>query len=175
MNVIDPYNFKTKINDLWGKQWFLLTSGSFSEKNYNTMTVAWGFFGVMWNKPVAAVVVRPTRHTFDFIEKYDTFTLTAFDMSIEKNREALKLLGTKSGRDSDKIAETSLTIAKSDIIEAPTFKEAELSIECKKIYKNDFKPEDFLIPEIENSYPMKDYHTIYYGEIIQIKGVNKFC
>ena len=138
------------------------------------MTVAWGFFGVMWNKPVAAVVVRPTRHTFEFIEKYDTFTLTAFDMSNEKNRDALKLLGTKSGRDSDKIAETSLTIVKSDIIEAPTFKEAELSIECKKIYKDDFKPENFLIPEIEKSYPMKDYHIIYFGEITQIKGVDKF-
>jgi len=174
MNIINPNNFNPKINELWGKQWFLLTSGSFSEKNYNTMTVAWGFFGIMWNKPVAAVVVRPTRHTFEFIEKYDTFTLTAFDMSNMDYFNALKLLGTKSGRDSDKIAETCLTIAKSDLIEAPTFKEAELSIECKKIYKDDFKPENFLIPEIENSYPEKDYHTIYFGEINQIKGVDKF-
>ncbi len=67
------------------------------------MTVAWGYFGIMWNKPMAVVVVRPTRFTFEFMEKYDTFTLTAFDKKFKKD---LNLLGTKSGRDGDKIAET---------------------------------------------------------------------
>jgi len=61
----------------------------------------------MWNKPVAVVVFRPTRFTYEFMEQYDSFTLTAFDKKYKKH---LSLLGTKSGRDGDIIAETKFTI-----------------------------------------------------------------
>ena len=67
-----------KAHDLWENQWFLLTCGDFSEKRFNTMTVAWGSLGSMWNKPFAQVVVRPTRYTYEFMEEYNTFTLCAF-------------------------------------------------------------------------------------------------
>lgn len=169
MKTIQPKDFVVQINDLWAKKWFLLTSGNFDAKHYNTMTIAWGYFGIMWNKPVAVVVVRPTRHTYEFIEQYETFTLTAFDKKYKKD---LSLLGTKSGRDGDKIAETQLTIAPADAVDSPTFKEAELIVECKKIYWDDFNPENFLDPVIENSYPEKDYHRMYFGEILNIKGLD---
>jgi len=36
-----PVNkFVVQINDLWGSKWFLLTSGDFIKKHYNTMTIA---------------------------------------------------------------------------------------------------------------------------------------
>lgn len=171
MKNIKPNEFVTRVNDLWANKWFLLTSGNFSENHFNTMTVAWGYFGIMWNKPVAVVVVRPTRFTFEFMKQYETFTLSAFDKAYKKD---LSLLGTKSGRNCDKIAETNLTPAKSVIIEAPAFKEAELIIECKKIYWDDFKPENFLDTAIDNSYPKKDYHRMYFGEILNIKGLETY-
>ena len=34
------------------------------------MTVSWGSMGMIWNKPFIQVVVRPQRHTFEFMEKY---------------------------------------------------------------------------------------------------------
>jgi len=167
-----PVNkFIVQINDLWGSKWFLLTSGNFKKKHYNTMTVAWGYFGIMWNKPVAVVVVRPTRFTYEFMEQYDSFTLTAFDKKYKKD---LSLLGTKSGRDGDKIAETKLTIIKSEIVDSPSFKEAELIVECKKIYWDDFKPDHFLDPVIDKSYPQKDYHRMYFGEILKIRGLESY-
>lgn len=162
---IPIYDFVEKPFNIWQNDWFLLTSGSFDENEFNTMTVAWGSLGIMWNKPFAQVVVRPTRFTFEFTEKFDSFTLTQFD---KRYRPALKLLGTKSGRDSDKISEAGLTPCKSDIVEAPSFEEADLIFECKKIYFDDFKPENFLDPLIEKSYPIKDYHRIYFGEILKI-------
>jgi len=58
------------------------------------MTVAWGSLGTMWNLPFAQIVVRPTRHTFGFMERFDTFTLCAFP---EPRRKALQLLGSTSG------------------------------------------------------------------------------
>jgi len=168
-----PVNkFIVQINDLWGSKWFLLTSGDFKKKHYNTMTVAWGYFGIMWNKPVAVVVVRPTRFTYEYMEQYDTFTLTAFDKKYKKD---LSLLGTKSGRDGDKISETKLTTVKSEIVDSPSFKEAELIVECKKIYWDDFKPDHFLDPSIEKSYPLQDYHRMYFGEIQKIRGHNNYC
>jgi len=163
--------FKSNIFELWDKQWFLLTSGDFKSGRYNTMTVSWGYFGIMWNKPMAVVVVRPVRHTFEFIEKYDTFTLNAFP---EKYHNDLKLLGTKSGKDGDKIAETALSVCASQKIAAPSFNQAELIVECKKIYWDDYKPEHFLDTGIEKNYPRKDYHRIYYGEIKQIMGTEKY-
>jgi flavin reductase (DIM6/NTAB) family NADH-FMN oxidoreductase RutF len=171
MNLIKPNDFTVKINNLWKNKWFLLTSGNFEKNHFNTMTVAWGYFGVMWNKPMAVVVVRPGRFTFEFMEKYDTFTLAAFDKKYKKD---LNLLGTKSGRDGDKIAETKLTPMASSIVEAPAFKEAELLVECKKVYWDDFKPENFLDDSIHKNYPLKDYHRMYFGEVIEITGIENY-
>jgi len=158
-------DFNTNIFASWDKQWFLLTAGDFAKNDFNTMTVAWGSFGTMWNKPFAQVVVRPTRYTLSFMEKYDTFTLTAFDRTF---RNALQLLGSKSGRDGDKISESGLTPIASQRIAAPAFKEANLILECRKIYWQDFNPKHFIDRSIEKNYPRKDYHRIYFGEVLTI-------
>ncbi len=173
MKLFDiPVNdFDLRINDLWYNRWFLLTSGSWEKKDFNAMTVAWGYFGIMWNKPVAAVVVRPTRFTYEYIEKYDDFSLSAFGKDY---KEDLGYLGSHSGRDGDKIGETKLTPAASSVIGSPSFEEAELIVECRKIYRDDFKPENFLDPEIDKHYPEKDYHRMYFGEILKISGTQKY-
>lgn len=171
LDNIPTHALSVQVNDLWLNRWFLLTSGDWNSGHYNTMTVAWGFFGIMWNKPVAAVVVRPGRHTYEFIEKHDNYTLSAFPSEFQKD---LTLLGTKSGRDGDKISETKLTPVQSCSISSPAFKEAELIIECKKIYWDDFKPEHFMDKQIDKSYPLKDYHRIYFGEILNISGLKKY-
>jgi hypothetical protein len=61
--IIDPNEFVSNSTGLWSKQWLLLTSGDLGKNDYNTMTIAWGSIGVMWNKPFVQVVVRPTRYT----------------------------------------------------------------------------------------------------------------
>ena len=52
-----------------GQEWMLITAGE--ESAYNTMTASWGGVGIMWNMPVAAAVIRPTRHTYTFTERED--------------------------------------------------------------------------------------------------------
>jgi flavin reductase (DIM6/NTAB) family NADH-FMN oxidoreductase RutF len=170
-NKIAIDQFTARIHYIWSEKWFLLTSGNFQEANYNTMTVAWGSFGIMWNKPFVQVVVRPTRYTYNFLQDYESFTLCAFP---ERYRDALKLLGSKSGRDGDKIAETGLTPTSSKVVDAPCFEEAELIIECKKLYWDDIDPLNFLDKTIQNNYPKKDYHRIYFGEIYNIEGIDYY-
>lgn len=157
--------------DLWANQWLLLTAGDFEKNAFNTMTVGWGSLGVMWNKPFVQVVVRPTRYTYEYMEMEDTFTLCAFP---SKYKKALNLLGTKSGRDGDKIAESGLHPIRATKVSAPAFAEAELIIECRKIYWDDFKPDHFLDNRIHNNYPLKDYHRVYFGEIVAVQGEEKF-
>jgi flavin reductase (DIM6/NTAB) family NADH-FMN oxidoreductase RutF len=156
---------------LWEEQWLLLTAGDFHAGAYNTMTVAWGSLGAMWNRPFAQVVVRPTRHTREFMERYDAFTLAAFP---EQHRAAMNLLGTRSGRDGDKIAASGLTPIASTVVAAPGFAEAELIIECRKIYSQDLDPARFLDPAIDRNYPKKDYHRIYFGEIVAVTGTDNY-
>lgn len=172
MQEINPFQLVVKPCEDWEHGWYLLTAGDLSSGKFNAMTVAWGGMGIMWGRPYVQVVVRPQRYTFGFMNEYDTFTLTAFPKQYKK---ALGILGTKSGRDGDKIAESGITPVASKIVAAPTFAEAKLSIECKKIYWQDMDPANFLDPAIEEAYENGDYHRFYLGEMVHVMGTEEFC
>jgi len=159
------------INRIWKDEWFLLTAGDFAARSYNTMTVAWGGMGVMWSRPMAMVVVRPQRYTHEFMERCGDFTLCAF---AREHREALNLLGTVSGRGRDKIAESGLTPCASAVARSPCFAEAKLVVECRKIYRDAIDPAGFLDPTIERNYPTRDYHSLYFGEVLAIRGTPEY-
>ena len=167
-SAIDIESFSTRSHYIWAKHWLVLTAGDMLKNDFNAMTVAWGSFGTMWGKPLAMVVVRPSRHTWNYMEKYDSFTLCAFP---EGNRKSVQLFGSKSGRDCDKIAESGLTVLPSKSISSPGFDEAELIVECRKIYFDDINPAHFLSSDTEKNYPKKDYHRMYFGEIVAVSGV----
>jgi len=169
--LIPNNHFLVKSHYLWDKQWMLLTSGDFATGKFNTMTVGWGSIGTMWGRPFVQVVVRPTRYTYEFMEGYDTFTLSAFP---REYRKALQHLGTRSGRKEDKIDAAGLTPIASTEVKAPGFDEAELIIECRKIYWDDMNAGHFLDGRIEKNYPQKDYHRIYFGKILAIYGVDQY-
>ena len=171
--LIPSDDLLVKAHYLWAKHWLLLTSGDFGAGDYNTMAVAWGSLGTMWGKAFAQIVVRFSRYTFEFTERHDSFTLCAFPE--EEFRPAVELLGTLSGRDGDKIAESGLTPIASTHVPAPGFAEAELILECRKIYWDDMNPAHFLDPTIEKHYPRRDYHRIYFGEVVAIWGAAKYA
>jgi len=155
----------------WEKDWLLLAAGDLSTGDWNCMTVGWGAFGRMWARPMALIVVRPTRHTYGFMERLDTFTLSAFPETL---RPALDYCGSHSGRDGDKAKAAGITPEAARVVKAPAFAEAELVVECRKIYFDDLEPRQFLADWIEPNYPKKDYHRMYFGEILAISGVAKY-
>ena len=69
--IVDIKELTLKPFTVWENEWFLLTAGDYKENDFNTMTVAWGSIGSMWSKAFAQVVIRPSRHTLEFMEKYD--------------------------------------------------------------------------------------------------------
>ncbi len=156
LNIFDENIFK-----LIGEDWMLITSGNIN--SFNTMTASWGGMGILWNKPVSYIFIRPTRHTYGFIEKNNSYTLSFFS---EKYRKALTLCGTKSGRDINKAKEAGLTPEET---EGGTvyFKEARLVFACRKLYFHDIDPSHFLDGSIQKMYN-NDYHRMYVGEITGI-------
>ena len=146
-----------------GTDWMLVTAGD--ENSHNTMTASWGQFGFLWNKPVATVYVRPQRYTREFMEREEHFSLSFFAPG--ERRQALNLLGTKSGRDGDKISEASLHV---QMLEgAPAFEEAQLVVVCRKLYAQDMQTECFLDEAVvKTMYPRQDFHRMYVGEIIRV-------
>jgi len=158
-------------HDLFSRQWLLLTCGDYAKKEFNSMTIGWGAFGTLWQKPFIFVAVRHSRYTFEFMEKFDSFTLAGFPHEYHR---ALSLLGSRSGRDGDKITDSGLTPEPSKLIAAPSFKEAELLVECRKMYWNDLNPVHFLDESIYDIYQKRDFHRIYYGEILQVFATEKF-
>ncbi len=146
---------------LIGSDWMLVTAGT--PDAYNTMTASWGGMGVLWNKNVCFCFIRPSRYTFEFMERSGSYTLSFFD---ESYRKMLNFCGSRSGRDVNKATATGISP-----VSTPSgivyFAEARLVLECRKIYFQDMDPAMFLSPDIEKNYPQKDYHRMYIGEIVR--------
>ena len=173
---------------LWSTRWFLLAAGEYPDgaagqpghagraaaaghAGFNFMTVSWGGLGFLWAKPFAMVVVRPGRYTRGFIDHASTFTLSVLP---EADRGVLNYAGSHSGREGDKAKAAGLTPERSRLVTAPSFVEAELVLECRKSYFHDLDPARFLDRSIEAHYPDKDYHRVYFGEVLAASGTEEW-
>lgn len=152
---------------LIGKEWMLVTAGD--ESSYNTMTASWGGMGYIWERPSTFIFIRDTRYTYQFLQQHESFTLSFFN---EKYRNALRICGTMSGRNTDKVKEAGLTP-----LETPSglmsFEEARMIIECKKMfiqeldYANLAEPyKSKIMEEVYKNEPSK--HQMFISEIVNI-------
>jgi len=122
---IAPEEIEDNVFTLAGKVFPVITAGK--EKYYNSMTASGGGMGVLFRKPAAWCILRTDRYTLELIQKEQTYTMSYFP---DEYKKQVVFLGSKSGRDSDKMKEVELTC-----IQTPSgnisFKEARLIIECK--------------------------------------------
>lgn len=158
---VDPKEITENWFQAFSKETPLLTAGT--KEKFNTMTIGWGTVGYIWSKPIAEVLVRPSRYTYEFVEQEDYFTISFFGKDYRKE---MGLCGSKSGRDIDKVAETGFTpIVENNKI---AFEEARMVLVCKKIYQHNLDKNTF---RDENSsttfYADGDWHVVYYGEIVE--------
>lgn len=161
MKKIVNFNENAQKNiDQLSKGAFLTTK---LEEKVNSMTIAWGSIGFMWNKPIFMVMVRPQRYTYEIIEKSNEFTVT---IPYEDVKDAIGFLGSKSGRDMDKLSELKINTCKGEEIDTPVLDMKGMHFECKIVYKTEMTNEN-LDSDIDMSkYPIRDYHTLYFGEIV---------
>jgi flavin reductase (DIM6/NTAB) family NADH-FMN oxidoreductase RutF len=171
LKVIKPELIPDNPFTLIDKDWFLVTANMKDENGgarVNTMTASWGGLGVLWNRNVATIYLRPSRYTKEFVDSSETFSLSVLS---DKYRSKLNYLGSHSGRDEDKIAVSKLTVV--DREGTPYFKEARLVLICRKLFAQPFAPESFTDERImKSNYKDDDFHTMYIGEIMKVMKEN---
>lgn len=138
----------------------LLVTGDLGKAN--VMTIGWGLIGRLWEKLFFIVAVRPSRYTYDFIEETGEFTVNVPKSGMEN---IVEYCGTVSGRDHNKFTEKGLTITPGRKVKAPIISECIIHYECRTAYKTKVSSK---LPRniIEECYPKGDYHTVYFGEIL---------
>lgn len=128
----------------------------------NVMTIGWASIGFMWGRPMLSIMVRDSRHTFKLIEKTSEFTVSVPMIDMAKQ---LEFCGTKSGKTHDKLKECALELFPGEKTRTPIIHVPGIHFECKIAYKSAIDP-NLLTDSYKHLYPAKDYHTIYYGEIV---------
>ncbi|MBZ0312621.1 flavin reductase family protein [Clostridium butyricum] len=162
MKEIKHEDFQENAFEMIGKDWLLITAEK--DGKVNTMTASWGGVGVLWNKKVAYIFIRPQRYTKEFVDFSDRLSVCVLPNSYRKE---LAYLGNVSGKDEDKISNANLKVQKYE--DVPYFDEARLTLLCRKLYAQDLKEECFIEKDIiDKWYPEKDYHTMYVVEIEKI-------
>ena len=160
---LSPKDWQDNIFSAVGDGWMLITATK-PDGTYNTMTASWGGGGIFWGKPVVAVGIRPERYTYEFAEAGDRISLSFF----EGHRDALRLCGTKSGRDCDKVALAGLTPV-FDHEGYVYFAEAKTVALTRKLYADDLRESNFYDPALLTRwYADGGLHRIYVCEILDL-------
>ena len=160
---ISPESFNESTFKLIGKDWMLITAPDESKESHaSAMTASWGGLGVLWNTPVATVYIRPQRYTYSLVENSERISLC---FPAERYRKALGYCGSKSGRNTDKLADCGLGVE--EIEGVPVISDSRVIMLCKKLYADDLKKSAFIDREHLSHYD-GDFHRFYILEIQKI-------
>ncbi|HZL08356.1 MAG TPA: flavin reductase [Prolixibacteraceae bacterium] len=164
---ISPEEISDNVFTLVGKDIYAVTAGK--PDHYNSMVGSGGGFGILMRKPIVWGGFRTDRYTLELIQKEQTYTLTFFP---EEYKKQLLFLGSKSGRDSEKMKEVELTPVQTPSGDM-SYKEARLIIECGLMQITTPNPNDFysqhakdFINEAYND--ENDYRKYVFGEITHV-------
>ncbi|WP_080905122.1 flavin reductase [Parabacteroides sp. Marseille-P3160] len=164
---ITPEQIPESIFKLVGKDNTVITSGTAT--HFNSMVASDGGVGLLMGKPVTFCGLRASRYTLEIILKEKTYTMTYFE---EKYRDQYMIFGQKSGRDSNKMKESTLTP-----VETPSgkisYKEAKLIIECTLAQTLTVDPEECYSEKNKNFFTeaykeVGAYHKIVFGDITNV-------
>lgn len=153
------YDLSFNVFEEINKNWMLITAKN-PDGKVNTMTASWGMMGEIWGKEAVTVYIRQSRYTKEFVDSQEYFTLSLFD----GYKKELGILGSKSGRDGDKISEVGFTIEEVD--NQPTFSQCKAVLVCKKMYQDDIAIKDMKEDIVKAMYQDGDQHTMYIAEIV---------
>ena len=164
---IAPIDISENVFKLFGQDYTVITAGT--ESYFNSMTAGYGGFGIQFGLPSTWCFLRASRYTLDFIRGEQTYTMCWFD---DEYKDAVLYFGSKSGRNSDKMANNPL-----NYVITPdgniAYKEANLIIECKLMQITSVSPDDFYYKKgkefVEEGFEdAKDYHKLVFGEITKV-------
>ena len=161
LHSVELKEFSPEVFRVFGTNNALLTAGD--REQSNTMTIGWCGLGRIWNLPACTVYVRPERYTYAFMENQEYFTVSVPALA---DHDRIRVFGTKSGRDTDKLAESGMTLAYTDA-GVPYIAESEWVLVCRKLYAQDMRPEHLTDERPERFYQGEGWHRMYIGEVVE--------
>ena len=160
MQKLSPYELPLNAFQAIGKQWAMITTQR--GDMINTMTASWGGVGILWNKPVTYVFLRPQRFTRELLDGSELFSVCFLP---EDYRKQLAYCGAHSGRDGDKLAACGFSALHLD--GAPVLAQSQTALTCRKLFCQQLDPAGFIDTSLDAAnYPQKDYHFLYVSEIL---------
>jgi len=129
----------------------------------NTMTIGWALMGRAWRRPILVVMVRESRHTHGLMQKAEDFTVS---LPTTDMKEALEVCGSTSGRDADKFRKANIKIKDARKVSTPIIDSDGFHFECRIVHKSPMAPETLAGEYGEKIYPQGDFHTLFFGEIV---------
>ena len=119
------------------------------EGNTNIITLAW-HTPISRNPPLYGISISPKRYSHILIKKSKEFVINFIPYSLV---EAAQFCGTHSGRATDKLCKTGITLKPSTKLSTPLIEEGYAHLECKLV----------------KSIPVGD-HTVFVGEVVAISA-----
>ncbi len=141
------------------QEWALVSAGS--KEKFNSMTISWGSMGTIWFKPVVTIYIRPDRYTYEFLKENNTFTVSFYG---QEHRKALQIMGSISGKDTDKVTLSGLT--PKFLESGVTYKEAKETLVCRKIYMQQMDMNSFPQEAFQYYEPGAEAHYMIIGEVL---------
>ena len=158
---IEPQDIENPIH-LFAERHVAIATGQ--GDSVNAMTVSHGSIGQLWHRPVVSIYISSSRYTHELLMNNEYFTVNAFPEGYDS---VLQYLGTHSGRDGDKLSAAGLTQERTELGN-PTFREASLVIECRKIYAEPFVRERLDSTALSMLSNGTGMHTMFVGEIVNV-------
>lgn len=113
----------------------------------NLITLAW-VARVVSEPPVMSISIRPSRHSFNLIEKLEEFVINVPNSTFIREMD---YCGTRTGKKTNKWKDLNLTKQKGENVSVPLIKEFPINIECKVTKKIKYGT-----------------HMIYLGEVVAV-------
>ena len=150
-----------------GEDFSVLTAGD--SNHYNSMVASWGGWGILFERPSIYHFLRSNRYTLELMRKKNTYTVSLFPAEY---KDQIMIFGGSSGRDSNKMKETTLTA-----VATPSgnmaYKEAAVVLECKLSEVTTVTPDDFLNESdkqfvVDAHAETGEYHKMIFSEITNV-------
>ena len=150
-----------------GEDFSVLTAGD--SNHYNSMVASWGGWGILFERPSIYHFLRSNRYTLELMRKKNTYTVSLFPAEY---KDQIMIFGGSSGRDSNKMKETTLTA-----VATPSgnmaYKEAAVVLECKLSEVTTVSPDDFLNDSdkqfvVDAHAETGEYHKMIFSEITNV-------
>ena len=130
----------------------------------NTMTIGWGSLSQYWGQEIFIAPIRFSRYSFELLKNAKTFTI-----SVPVNGQmdqALKVCGSVSGRNGDKLAAAGLTLLPGQAQETPVIDGCDIYYECEILYASDLDKAALPADLAERWYASGDMHRLFFGKIV---------